>query len=81
LLATVDPKRHLLIEAHAHPHILPYVECPAATANLQRIFGTPLGELRSQVLETLRGTAGCTHLNDAVRALAEISQMAAPLLT
>jgi len=81
LLATVDPKRRLLIEAHAHPHVLPFVECPAAAANLQRIFGTPLGELRSRVLETLRGTAGCTHLNDAVRALAEISQMAAPLLS
>jgi hypothetical protein len=81
LLATVDPRRRLLIEVHAQPHILPFVECPAAAANLHRILDTPLSELRSRVLETLRCTAGCTHLNDAVRALAEVSQMAAPLLT
>ena len=80
LLATLDPKKRLLIEARADPRILPHADCPAAAANLQRIFGTPLNEVRCQVLETLRRTAGCTHLNDAVRALAEVPQIAAPLL-
>ena len=36
------------------------------------IVGTPLGELRTTVLERLSGTRGCTHLNDAMRALAEV---------
>ena len=30
---------------------------------------------RRVVLEKLRGTAGCTHLNDALRALAEVPQL------
>ena len=33
---------------------------------------SPLPELREKVLVELRGTAGCTHLNDALRALAEV---------
>ena len=36
------------------------------------LLGTPLPELREKVLAELRGTAGCTHLNDALRALARI---------
>ena len=80
LKATLDIERRVLIEAHADPRILPYAECPGATANLPQLFGTPLSELRRKVLETLRRTAGCTHLNDAMRALAEVPQLAAPLL-
>ena len=81
LKATLDADRRVLIEAQADPRILPYAECPGATANLPQLFGTPLGELRRKVLETLRRTAGCTHLNDAMRALAEVPQLAAPLLS
>ena len=80
LAATLDANAGLLIEARADPRILPYAECPGAVANLPQLFGTPLGELRRKVLETLRRTAGCTHLNDALRALAEVPQLAAPLL-
>jgi hypothetical protein len=28
--------------------------------------------LRERVLDELKGTAGCTHLNDMLRALAEV---------
>ena len=56
----------------ATPRTLPYHECPFATAGLGRLVGTALGGLRTGVPSTLRGTAGCTHLNDAVRGLADV---------
>lgn len=71
LLATVDPDTLAILTIEARPCVLPFPECTAAPANLQRLVGTPIDELREQVLNQLPGTAGCTHLNDAVRALAE----------
>jgi hypothetical protein len=44
------------------------------------MIGTRLSEMRQQVLEKLRATSGCTHLNDALRALAEGPQLLAALL-
>lgn len=61
----------------AVPRTLPYAECPFAAGNLGRLVGTPLGELRAAVPVALRGTAGCTHLNDAVRALGDVPDLLA----
>ncbi|WP_181782053.1 DUF2889 domain-containing protein, partial [Pseudonocardia pini] len=69
----------VLTEVAADPRVLPYLECPLATRTVDRMVGTPVGQLRAAVLERLKGTAGCTHLNDALRALAEIEVLAAPL--
>jgi hypothetical protein len=43
------------------------------------MLGTPLIELRAKVLETLPGIWGCTHLNDVLRSMAEVPQLAAQL--
>ena len=72
LSATADPQSLQLLSIEAEPRVLPFVECPNATPNLSRLLGTPLPELREKVLAELRGTAGCTHLNDALRALADV---------
>jgi len=74
---------HLQVSAEANtgiikrnqitPHILPFPECPRAVNNAQKMVGTPLSELRHSVLENLRKTNGCTHVNDALRALADVS--------
>ena len=64
-----------LFSIEAQPGNLPYPECPGATANIQRLVGTPLAELRATVLERLAKTAGCTHLNDALRALADVHRL------
>jgi hypothetical protein len=77
--ATADPVTGQLLSISADPRILPYAECPAAAANAGRMIGHTLGELRSSVLQVLTGVAGCTHLNDALRALAEVPQLAAQL--
>ena len=69
--ATVDPESMKLLTVQAQPRILPYRECPAAIENLGRLAGTPMRELRRVVLEQLGRKRGCTHLNDAMRSLAE----------
>ncbi len=72
LTATADPVSLRLLSLEAEPRVLPFAECPSAIVNAQRMVGAPLPELREKVLVDLRGTAGCTHLNDVLRALAEV---------
>jgi hypothetical protein len=69
----------LLADLKVDARILPFRECPGAVAHAQRMLGTPLGELRAKVLETLPGTLGCTHLNDVIRSMAEVPQLSALL--
>jgi Protein of unknown function (DUF2889) len=64
-----------LTRVHATPRILPFPECSSAVQNTDRLIGVPLRELRAAVLEHLPKTLGCTHLNDALRALAEVPMM------
>lgn len=77
--ATADRVTGELLTLNADPRVLPYNECPLAAAGVQKLIGTPLSKLRSVVLEQLRGIDGCTHLNDAMRALAEVPVLVAPL--
>lgn len=76
LTATADPHTGELLTIDADPRVLPYDECPLAARNVEKMLGTPLSELRTAVLAELAGTQGCTHLNDAVRALAEVATLA-----
>lgn len=76
LTATIDPDTFELLTVEASPGTLPYSSCPAAVLNIDRLVGTPVGALRTAVLEQLAKTAGCTHLNDALRSLAEVPVLA-----
>lgn len=76
LQAYIDAANGTLARLDANPHILPYPECPNAIANLERLIGTPVKELRTTVLKRLARAEGCTHLNDAVRSLAEVPVLA-----
>jgi hypothetical protein len=62
----------VLLSVSADPRVLPYRECPLAADNVHTLVGTRLEDLREVVLDRLKGVAGCTHLNDALRALAEV---------
>lgn len=64
-----------LTEISATPHVLPFPECPGAIANIQRMVGTPLRQMRMRVIEELPGVLGCTHLNDLLRSLAEVPSL------
>jgi hypothetical protein len=79
LEATIDADGGVLLSATADPRVLPYLECPTAVPTSHLVEGTPVAELRSVVLERLKGPLGCTHLNDALRALAEVPLLAAAL--
>jgi hypothetical protein len=80
LVVTADPASLRITSITAEPRVLPFPECPSATRNLARLLGAPLVELRERVVEELRGTAGCTHLNDALRALAAAPSLLEHLL-
>jgi hypothetical protein len=58
------------------PRVLPYDECPLAVGHVTALAGLPLSGLRGTVLERLRGPLGCTHLNDMLRALADVPGLA-----
>jgi hypothetical protein len=79
ILATADARTGTLTAADAIPLVLPYVECPEAAPNAARLVGTDLRALRSEVLERLKNADCCTHLNDGLRALAEVPVLAASL--
>jgi hypothetical protein len=72
LNVTADPNTLQLLSIAATPRVLPHVECVLAPPNLSRLLGSSLLELRKTVPSQLRAAAGCTHLNDALRALAEV---------
>lgn len=76
LHASLDRNRGALQSLVATPYTLPYPECPSATDNLQVLLGEPVATLRERVLELLAKDRSCTHLNDALRALAEVPALA-----
>lgn len=79
LRATVDIGTLEILSIEPEARILPFSECPGAIANAQRLVGKRIGDMRDEVLSMLRGPAGCTHLNDALRALADIPGLVARL--
>lgn len=79
LRLTADAASGVIESLDPEPRVLPFHECPGAIANAKGLIGTPIADVRASVLEKLRGPAGCTHLNDALRALAEVPQLLAAL--
>lgn len=79
LAATADAATLELRSITPEGRILPFSECPGAIANAQLLVGRNLADIRAEVLANLRGTAGCTHLNDALRALADVPALAESL--
>lgn len=79
--ATADPRTWQISSLEATPGNLPYDECPLAIPKIAPLVGTLLADLREYVPGNFRGIAGCTHLNDALRALADTPLLAAQLGT
>ncbi len=79
LRATADPDSLTLTSVEPDARILPYRSCPAAVNTASAVVGTALVDLRATVLARLARTNGCTHLNDALRALAEVPVLLAEL--
>lgn len=68
-----------LLSVQAQARVVPYRDCPHVVDGIAGLIGTPMTQLRRTVLTTLGGVRGCTHLNDALRALAEVPALAAHL--
>lgn len=75
----VGPDGLTLASVEATPRVIPYPDCPGAASRVDRLVGLPLTTLRTRVLEELRGVDSCTHLNDMVRALAELGDLVTAL--
>lgn len=71
LTAEADAEDWVLRAIQPVPRVLPYDECPLAVPNTADLIDRPLARLRPTVLDQLGGIAGCTHLNDMMRSLAD----------
>jgi hypothetical protein len=75
LTATLDAHSGTVASIDARPRVLPWQECPAALASASRVVGVPVADLRRWVGANLEGPTTCTHLNEALRALADIDHL------
>lgn len=75
----VDATADRVVEATARAQVLPWVECPGAVASAGRLAGMDLAAVRERVRRELVGRTTCTHLNDTLRALADLSALLAEL--
>ncbi|MFG1923373.1 DUF2889 domain-containing protein [Cryptosporangium sp. NPDC048952] len=69
---TAEATNGVLRSVHPIARVLPYLECPLAVPRTGDLIGRELAELRTTVLRDLAGAAGCTHLNDMLRSLADV---------
>ena len=74
--AEIDEADDTLLSLQVLPLILPFRECPGASIKASRMVGEPVHGFRQSVLDTLIGTVGCTHLNDVLRAFADVPTLA-----
>ena len=77
LTAMVDAASGAFTSCSAVPRVLPWVECPVAAASADRLAGQPVAGVRDFVRSSLRGTSTCTHLNDLLRSLGDITTLVA----
>jgi hypothetical protein len=75
LTVAIDGADGMVRMAHADPRVLPWRNCPSAAASAERLVGTGLDDLRTRVARTFTGVSTCTHLNDTLRALADVPQL------
>jgi hypothetical protein len=73
--ATVDPASYVLERVEMEFGALPYTICEAAAVTPQKLVGRSLREFRTAVIDLLKGTSGCTHLNDSLRTLHDVPAM------
>ncbi len=76
LSARLDPSTLVVLEIEAQPRALPFpTDCPLAADSVQLIVGQPVGGLRESVRTLSAGPVSCTHLNDAMRCLADVAAL------
>jgi hypothetical protein len=81
VLARVDATTATVLQALATPRVLPWFECPEAAASAGRLAGRTLESLRAGVRAEFLGASTCTHLNDMLRALADVAVLGRGVVT
>lgn len=76
---TVDVAGTQVLDLAARAQVLPWVECPGAVDSARRLAGAQVAGLRRWVRQELTGVSTCTHLNDTLRSLADVSALAGAL--
>lgn len=71
----IDASTRTVTAATATVRVLPWQECPGAIGSASRIAGMPLSDVRDRVRAEFVGTSTCTHLNDTLRAIADLDAL------
>jgi Protein of unknown function (DUF2889) len=75
--ADVDPVTRVVLRAEAIARALPFAQCPEAAGSATRLVGEGLDDLRARIRAEFVGATTCTHLNDMLRAFADVGVLAA----
>lgn len=72
---TLDTATRTITSVDAEVRVLPWQECPGAIGSAARVTGMSLNDIRDRVRAEFVGTSTCTHLNDTLRALADLGAL------
>jgi hypothetical protein len=72
---SVDTSIRTITSVTADVRVLPWQECPGAIGSAARVRGMTLAELRGRVRGEFVGVSTCTHLNDTLRAVADLDAL------
>lgn len=69
----------VITSAVATPRVLPWPECTGALVGVSRLVDRTLPDVAQLVGSEFRGVESCTHLNDLLRSLADVVDLATKL--
>ncbi len=72
---SIDASTRTIASVAAHVRVLPWQECPGAIGSAARIRGMTLSQMRDRIRGEFVGTTTCTHLNDTLRAVADLDAL------
>ena len=72
---SVDTSARTITSVTADVRVLPWQECPGAIGSASRVRGMTLSEMRNRIRGEFVGTSTCTHLNDTLRAIADLDAL------
>ena len=75
VVGSVDTETRTIASVAATVRVLPWQECPGAIGSAARTQGMTLSQLRDRVRADFVGTSTCTHLNDTLRAIADLDAL------
>jgi len=72
---SIDASTRTVATVEANVRVLPWQECPGAIGSATRIEGMTLSQIRDRVRAEFVGISTCTHLNDTLRAIADLDAL------